>query len=265
MSLKSELICNICKLVLSKPITLPCSDVICGEHLRDDSVKNGMIKCLKCEKDFDVPRSGFSLNERATNILSNEQHLSEEEKAIKYAIQELIQKLEQLQDGVKLQQNAMEVTSFDHFTEIRRQIDIQREELKNKIDEISLQLIDQVNERENVYKSKLKESISVVVDADIQKFSHLLMREFREPNLLVANVKRLQLQHELNVKEFQASISEFDSIGKEIKLLEFVSRQEFQEPEFGRLRLKGPLIACNIDNEILFLGFNHKSVGLGQK
>ena len=131
MSLKSELTCNICKLVLSTPITLPCLDVICGEHLRDDSVKNGMIKCLKCDKDFDVPKSGFPSNESAINILANEQHLSEEEKAIKRDIQELIQKLEQLQNNVKLQQNDMEITSFDHFTEIRRQIDIQREELKN--------------------------------------------------------------------------------------------------------------------------------------
>ena len=125
-----------------------------------------------------------------------------------------------------------------------------------KIDEISLKLIDQVNERENAYKSKLKESISLVVDADIEKFRHLLMSEFRYPDLLVANVKRLQVQHELNVKEFQASISEFDSIGKEIKLLEFEPKQEFQALEFGRLRLKDTLIACNIGNEIQIWNIN---------
>ena len=161
MSLKLELICNICKLVLCTPITLPCSDVICGEHLRDDSVKNGMIKCLKCDKDFDVPRSGFPSDERVANILEKEQHLSKEEKAIKHAIQELIQKLEHLQNDVKLQQNAIEVTNFDHFTEIRRQIDIQREELKNKIVEISLKLIDQMNEEKTSTKqSSKKESRS---------------------------------------------------------------------------------------------------------
>ena len=256
MSLKSELICNICKLVLSTPVTLPCSDVICGEHLRDDSVKNGIIKCMKCGKDSDVPRSGFPLNERVDNILANEQHLSKEEKAIKYAIQELIQKLEHLQNDVKLQQNAMEVTSFDYFSEIRRQIDIQREELKKKIDEISLKLIDQVNEREKVYKSKLKESISFVVDTDINKFSHLLMREFRDPNLLVDKVKLLQIKHEQDIKEFQASICEFNSTGKEIKSLEFVPSQVFQESGFGNLRLKGSLIACNFGNEIQIWDIN---------
>ena len=91
--------------------------MIYGEHMHDDSVKNGMVKCLKCDKEFDVPRSGFPSNERVANILAKHRHLSKESKS---AIQELIQKLEQLQIDVKLKQNAMEVTSFDHFTEIRR-------------------------------------------------------------------------------------------------------------------------------------------------
>ena len=249
-SSKSELTCNICKLLVNKPVTLPCSDVICDEHLSDDSAKNGLIKCMKCDKDFNVPRRGFPSNKRVTNLLAKERHLSNEEKSIKHAIQELIQKLEQLQYDVRLKENNMELTSFDHFTEIRRQIDIQREELKNKIDEIALRMIDQANEREKAYQLKLKESISVIIDTDIKQFSQLLMREFRDPDLLVDKVKLLQIKHEQNVKDFQTRISDFDSLGNEIKLLEFVPKQEFQEYEFGGLKLKGSLVACTLDKEI---------------
>ena len=78
-----------------------------------------------------MPRRGFPSNERVANFLAKELHLSDEERSIKNAIQELIQKLEQLQYDVNLKQNDMELKSFDYFTEIRRQIDIQREELKN--------------------------------------------------------------------------------------------------------------------------------------
>ena len=171
--------------------------------------------------------------------------MSDEERSIKHAIQELIKKLEQLQNDVNLKQNDMEVTSFDHFTEIRRQIDIQREELKKKIDDIALKLIDQTNERENVYKLKLKESISVVVDADIAQFNQIWTREFRNPVLLVDQVKSsLQVAHERNVTEFAASICEFESVGQKIKSLAFEPAQEFQELDFGSLRLtKNPLIA----------------------
>ena len=256
MSFKSELSCNICKLVVNKPVTLPCSSVVCGEHLHDASVKNGMIKCQKCDKEFDVPRSGFPSNERVANILANDHHLNDEEIAIKNAIQELIQKLDQLQNDVRLKRNDMEITSFDHFTEIRRQIDIQREELKNKIDEISLKLIDRANEIENAYKLKLTQSVSVVLDADIKQFSHSLMREFRDPNLLIDKVKCLQIEHEQNVQEFQARISDIDSLSKEIKSYEFAPRQEFQENGFGSLKMKGRLIACTLDNNIQIWNIN---------
>ena len=41
MSLKSEMSCNICKLVLDDPVTLPCTSSICGGNLRDGTAKNG--------------------------------------------------------------------------------------------------------------------------------------------------------------------------------------------------------------------------------
>ena len=80
--------------------------------------------------EFDTPSNGFPAYTLAEKLLANDTHLSDEEKAIKRAIIEMIQQLEKLQNGAILKQNHVEVTSFDHFTEIRRQIDIQREELK---------------------------------------------------------------------------------------------------------------------------------------
>ena len=98
-------------------------------------------------KDFDVPRSGFEANSALANLLANESHLNDEEKSIKCAIQDLIKQLEQLQGSVNLKRDEMELANCNHFIEIRRQIDIQREELKAKIDEIALKLIAQVRER----------------------------------------------------------------------------------------------------------------------
>ena len=100
MSLKSELTCNICKLVLEGPVSLPCLSAICGEHLRDGTAKNEVIKCMKCEKDFEVSRSGFTPIKIVDNILTKGLYLSKEENAIKQAIQDLITKLEQLQSNL---------------------------------------------------------------------------------------------------------------------------------------------------------------------
>ena len=58
----------------------------------------------------------------------------------------MIQQLEHLQEDLDRIFSDLKGLSFDHFSEIRRQIDLQREKLKKKIDEIALKMIDQVNE-----------------------------------------------------------------------------------------------------------------------
>ena len=88
----------------------------------------------------------------ATEILAKDLHLSAKERTIKQATQYLIQQLEHLQTDLSRRHSDLERISFDHFSEIRRHIDIQREEL----DEIALKMIDRVNENEKDCNSKIK-------------------------------------------------------------------------------------------------------------
>jgi hypothetical protein len=83
MSLKTEIICNICKMILNNPISLPCYCVVCDIHLKDNSVKNGWIKCLNVIKVFEIAKNEFKPNKMIKNILKKELHLSDEEKTLK--------------------------------------------------------------------------------------------------------------------------------------------------------------------------------------
>jgi hypothetical protein len=52
---KTDFQCFICNRILNSPIDLPCNCgncTICQKHLKDDSVKNGLIKCETCKKVF---------------------------------------------------------------------------------------------------------------------------------------------------------------------------------------------------------------------
>ena len=248
---RSEIVCNICKFILKDPVTLPCSSDICGKHLRDGTVKNGVITCEKCKKNFDVPRKGFAPNFELANLLANEFHLSNEEKTTKQVIQDLINQLEELQHLVITSKRPeMQLTTFEHFTEIRRQIDIHREELKNKIDSIALKLIDQTKKWEHAYKTKRNKIISGVVDTDLEKYTHQLDHEFRRSNLLIKDAERIKNEHVHRMAEFKTKMNKFASLGKEIKSLEFMPRLEHQEIGFGSLRLKGSPIACVLNNKI---------------
>ena len=116
-------------------------------------------------------------------------------------------------------------------------------------------MIKQANEREAAYKSKLKQSISVVVDTDIIQFSQQLMSEFRDPNLLLDKVKH-EIKFAEKLRTFKASKSEFDWMCRDIQSLVFEPKLEFQEVEFGSFRFKDSLIACTRKNDIEIWNIN---------
>ena len=241
MRLTSVLVCKICELVLHDPVTLPCLCVICKEHLYDGSAKNGSVKCLKCGKCFAIPESEFPANEMATNILDNEFHLSEEEKALRKTFQDMIEQLKQLQSEVDKKQADLQMISFNKFSEIRLKIDILREEMKKKIDEIALKMIDEANEKEKAYKLRINKSFRKISDKELKKSSRLFMDEYRKPDLILENLKRLMSEQELHIIQLEAKLADFNAINTEIESVEFRFGKGFQEENFGKLKLSKPL------------------------
>ena len=233
MSLKTSLICNICKMILKDPVSLPCLSTVCGDHLRDDAAKNDMFKCLTCNKDFEIANKEITPNKIKATMLVKELHLTDIERAIKHAILDLIQQLEVLQSVLMVKLNDMNLA----ITEIKKMNSLQREKPTDKIK--SLQMLDQVNKKEKFYNSKIAESSLAMKTVDIQQSKQILEDEFRKPDLLIEDVTRFRNEHEQKVNEFQARINELDSLVKEItKSLEF---NELQKDE---------LIACTSGNTI---------------
>ena len=249
MSLKSEMICCICKLVLSsKHISLPCSHIVCSEHLHYNTAK---IRCPECDQETDVPRNGFPINKMVSNILEKDLHLSDEEKILKYAIQTLIQQLDRLQSDLKQKHADLKQISFDHFSEVRRQIDLQREDLKRKIDDIALKMIDLVKENEKVYNSAMNNQfILAATPVDIEESRRILKNEFRNSNLVIAEVQRMQYEHEQKIAEIRAILNESDSFDMKSKPIVFKPRHDVS---FGILTTENAneLIACIAENKIM--------------
>ena len=80
----------------------------------------------------------------------------DENKSVKKnSIQDLIIHLEQLEYDLNSKQIILELANFDKFSEIRRMIDIRREDLKDIVDKIALKMIDQMYAKENFYKLEL--------------------------------------------------------------------------------------------------------------
>ena len=84
-------------------------------------------------------------NKLAKIFLEAELNLRNEEKQVKGEINVLLNRFRELNN--ELAQNRQEAASICHenFSELKRQIDIRREELKAKIDEIALSMIEKAN------------------------------------------------------------------------------------------------------------------------
>ena len=248
--LKSELNCTNCDRVLQDPVMLPCLCVICKGHLPAGSANDSSIECKKCQKCFDIQGTEFPAIKRLANILTKELHLSMEEKTLRKTFQDMIEQLKQLQNEVYKKQADLEIINYDHFSEIRRQIDILREEMKKKIDDIFLKVIYRTKETEKAYKLRMHESFLKISDDEFKKSSQLFMDEFRRPNLILENVKRLMSEQELHILQLEAKLADFNALNTEIESVELRNNKVL-----GTLKLKlskplSKLVSTSSDNTI---------------
>ena len=179
---KLDLLCQICNNVLKDPVNLPCQCTICHAHLK--TAKDGLISCETCGEEFVVRNIECKVNKLAKKALDAEDHLSPEEKELKRVINKMLLEFQQLRDQLNQEQNKFELKSHDHFAEIKNKIDIQREQLKDKIEVIYLAMIKQVEQHETFYKQKLEESRRIK-EFDLISEKESLDDEFRKMNLKI--------------------------------------------------------------------------------
>ena len=157
----------------------------------------------------------------------------------------IAEKLEQFQEDLL---SNLEGISFDHFSEIRRQIDIQREMLKKKIDEIALKMVDQVNEKEKAYKATVKQRFLATTPVVI-KDSNQAIQENVNPNQVFEVEEHTRNKQKQRVNVFQTKIKEIGALCDEIGSLVFTPNSSFRDDSFGFLK-SNELIACALANNI---------------
>ena len=131
LNLKSQLTCSYCSKIFRDPIILPCDDSICREHVSEkDVVKSNKIKCKKCNKEFQCKNNEFKSNEALKNSIESHSYLSDDEISRKQDLEASIRMFFEFCDKFHQNKSKLESGVFDHFQEIRFQIDEQREEIK---------------------------------------------------------------------------------------------------------------------------------------
>ena len=168
--------------------------------------------------------------------------MSDDEKTLKASLEEAIKVFFQLLNQFEEKRNVSLMEGFNHFQEIRRKIDLQREELKDKIDKIYFALIDQTKAIEASYKS-LYETVTAEINDDVaynsfdDEMQHL-NDSFREINISMDLIKQKLLSKTNSICELKSKLNELDEINEcLIESNEFQPNDSFDLDSFGQLSL----------------------------
>ena len=187
--------CEICLKTVVSPVTLPCGNNVCQSHLQMHLGKE-QFRCQLCGDEHHVPKKGFQINKNIQRGLEMELHKAfgsnpafEECKSHIENAAKVIRQLEVLRDSP-------EGYIYDYFEEVKRQVDLRREKLKNEIDLASDQMIDRI-ERTRAECIQVSALIKGIFE-DLEVFSGELERIRDQLNsLAVSEAKLSRIKGEL--------------------------------------------------------------------
>jgi hypothetical protein len=240
---KSSLTCSYCSKIFKEPIELPCDDYVCEEHLTETNVvKQNKIECATCKKSFEINGETFKSVKPFKRLLDDQVYLSDEEINLKLKIKESLDVFYKIYEEFISNRSKVSLDCKNHFQEVRRQIDLTREKLKENIDVIAMEMIDKTNEFEMSYLKSLNDNIEVSLKMFEKKNYDVELKEiddkFRNPNLLIESIKEMQLKQKKDVAEIQIELNKMMQANKNLKSSnEFKSDLIFNKELFGTLHL----------------------------
>ena len=185
-------------------------------------------------------------------MLSEDFHLSDEEKVLKLQVEQTMAQLYQLCDDLREKNSLLEVTVYDHFQEIRRQIDIRHEEANCSNDKLYMNMIGRTNHTQAQYMEHLKkETDRAFVQSQYgcsDKERTILKDVLRDP--LLVNVKTIKARLEEEIVHLKAKSSEFEEIKEIVKANELKVGDSLDHNFYGELHLVEPSI-CAFKSKIV--------------
>lgn len=187
--IKSSFDCDLCHELLTDPVVMACGKFICKSHLdkllmSTSDEKNTFI-CEVCHEEHSVPKKGFIINDRLQSLLEfrfNTLKTSLIHDECKREMDESRIKISQID---LLESNSVNYI-YEYFEDIKRQVDIRREDLKFKVDTYSDDLIKSLENHKMNFMKLSKEVNQITTEFEKSKttFNDLLKRfdtlEFNE-------------------------------------------------------------------------------------
>ena len=221
MNFREELTCKYCNEIYTNPITLNCcGETICQQHI-DEVFSNKSANKPKCPLcDEEIKNQSFSVNKLVQKMVSTELHKFEIDTKYKQTLDNLKAEIQTLETFLR----CPETIIYNEIEELKAEVDLDRLQLKIKIDNFADDLNKQLDSYEHKFKTEYKTHIC---------FEHL--------NDLVESSKKQLAENERYLSFFASKKEERAQRNKQMEQLANLLKtktKEFNDKLFADLSIE---------------------------
>ena len=145
-NLNEIITCKVCNKYLLNPVFLPCCKNVCQNHIIKQITESNQqfYKCGCCNQNHQVPQDGFNLNETLIDVINLNLHLDEKTRSAKM----LLNDLDQVNNDIELINKDPENFIYSYFSNEKNKIDLKRDTLISRINDISDEMINKIKKME---------------------------------------------------------------------------------------------------------------------
>ena len=204
--------CKTCEKILKKPVILPCGHSICQVHVDEAKTSNSDIKCGRCMESHSIPEKGFNLNKDLEALIENKLDSLDLGEDYNYAFYKsrTFAYFVKIFEKIK---NQPDMRIHDYISQVKNDIDLKREELKNEIDQKCLSMIEKLEEFEKECMANVDSVKSRFDDKLDEKLNEWRTKseEFKNDLRSFESSKWKKVKEvDLHIKEIRSELYDFD-------------------------------------------------------
>ena len=158
MNINERLTCKCCNKIYNNPVALACGDTVCRHHIDELISNNSSSKkftCPLCNEENSI--QNLKVNKLIQSLLEIELHEFKMNPIYETVLDNLKKEIANLETILKDPENYI----YEQISELRRQVDLDRENFKSQIDELADVLIQQLESFEKRFKSEYKANVNL--------------------------------------------------------------------------------------------------------
>ena len=250
MNIKEELSCKVCAGIYIDPITLVCcGEIICKQHVEELISKNSSNKftCPLCNEEN--ANQNFKVTKLVQKLINRQLHEFKLNPNHEEIFKDLKLEIGNLEAILKDPENVI----YEEIAELKRQVDLKREQLKSQIDSSADELIQQLESYEARFKKEYKTNTDLDSFIDLLESSKKQLAEYEKCLSLFSTKNE---ERDEKCKESEKMIEKLQTKVNELKNSLFSNVLIKYEPiEKKKIDLFGKLIirVCFIQYLVLLL------------